>query len=146
MTSSGRCHGPGCTREARVEFFCSETCQDRWNSGLERLTPAEDRESAAKRALAHLLDWQRADLALRAVCPPARLEDAKAAAFERHAYLGLAEAFRSVADDLAVGWLPPSRGAAFPQVASESPQVASRPDHQVGWLARLFDRLFGRTT
>lgn len=31
MTSSGRCHGPGCTQTAVVEFWCSERCQARWH-------------------------------------------------------------------------------------------------------------------
>jgi hypothetical protein len=30
MIQSGRCHGPGCQREARVEFFCGEPCQAAW--------------------------------------------------------------------------------------------------------------------
>lgn len=36
--------------------------------------------------------------------------------------------------------------AASSQVASEDPQVASNPDPMRGWVSRLFDRLFGRTT
>ncbi len=31
---SGRCHGPGCTREAKTEFWCSEACQARWDRQL----------------------------------------------------------------------------------------------------------------
>lgn len=31
MIMPGRCHGPGCQREARVEFFCGESCQAAWS-------------------------------------------------------------------------------------------------------------------
>lgn len=34
MIRSGRCHGPGCQQAARVEYWCGEVCQARWNAAL----------------------------------------------------------------------------------------------------------------
>lgn len=41
MTSSGRCHGPGCTQTARTEFFCSEVCQLNWDRQAAGLAPVK---------------------------------------------------------------------------------------------------------
>lgn len=83
MISSGRCHGPGCTR-----------------------TSAETTAEQLAEANAHLLAIYRAYFEVTRIRDQLRAQ---------------------------------ATGAA-------SPRVASNPDPQVGWLTRLFDRLFGRMT
>lgn len=104
-TSSGRCHGPGCT-EATNSDFCSLACRTAWNAALSDAMGAVTYEEACRNAEA------------------------------------------AVPLIAAAGWTVPDAppGAEFPQVASENPQVVSDPDPMRGWVSRLFDRLFGRTT
>lgn len=35
------CHGPGCRRDAVVEFFCGESCQHRWDAQWGKRLPEE---------------------------------------------------------------------------------------------------------
>lgn len=116
---------------------------------VNRLPPETVRAAAAgavrpgmKSALAHMVEVERLELQVRMVCPPDRLQEVMAEVDRRAGMVARSLAIRSVLDDLAIGRLPASRSAASPQVAPENPQVASNPDPQVRWLARLF----GRTT
>ena len=112
MISSGRCHGPGCTQTAVVDF-CSERCAQAWNEAAEK-PPAPTRRICAR--------CQRGD------CPEPM------AFWEAELLAGIGAKM--------VCSLPTSE----PEAGAAYPQVASNPDPERGWLARVFDRLFGRTT
>lgn len=48
---SGRCHGPGCTQPATVEFWCGERCQEVWSAQfgdqIPKMSSSRDRLYAA---------------------------------------------------------------------------------------------------
>jgi hypothetical protein len=43
ITGSGRCHGPGCTQTAVVEYWCGERCQQVWAAQFGDSTPKMSR-------------------------------------------------------------------------------------------------------
>jgi hypothetical protein len=136
MTSSGRCHGPGCRETAIVEGgFCGEGCQDRWHGQFDQkqVVHARTLEDAWT-----VVGWT-ADDPLRN-----RLRDAATSQPWRSWPVQAVSVECDLdADLLQLFWGSPtsSGDAEFPQVASKNPQVA---EPCRGWLSRLFNRLSGR--
>lgn len=211
MSSSGRCHGPGCNREARAGDWCGESCAAAWERQFWSPEHASPESGTA---------WssRRADMLARASCecsvhpvtehtarsapsrislledsadqtPPARLQLFREAIRNLGASLGSAgaaigalglsqsvthaaeverltlhlrmacppdrfdEALAMVEDLMDRTWMPRHEAlqrvlaeGRFVSTSAEFPQVASNPDPTRGWLARVFDRLFGRMT
>lgn len=145
---SGRCHGPGCTQTAKVEFWCSEACQARWDRQLAAADPPRplgqlrlhqvtlvDQPLVSEWGVFEAFDGDGPDFE---ALPPALDGDSE----ERTCHpltapVATIDTVRQDEDGLHVTgrWLPVGSGAAYPQVAS-SP----------GWLKRAFRWAFGRTT
>lgn len=155
MTSSGRCHGPGCTQTADGDF-CSEVCQNRWNRQAVGLCKPDCRCPQCNEEIT----WAQ----LRAeverggeqafYTEPGERRPGEVEVVVSINQPAVRRAYRRLTEPVATidiirrdedgwhvtgRWLPIGSGDA-------SPQVASIPDPARGWLARAFDRLFGRTT
>lgn len=131
MIVAGRCHGPGCQREARVEYFCGEACQAAWSRQATKLAADERDLPAVREAMRAELDRVVAETRERArqqiphTAPGSVVED-----IQRAFDLVRDDAFNDLSDD---------EGAAKPLVASENPQVTHTG--QGGWLGRWLHRM-----
>ena len=139
MTSSGRCHGPGCRETAVVDGgFCGERCQERWHGQFDTVTerPVTVRLATwTDPATIERLRVQLADLAGSEPrfeeLPPALDGDSEERTCRAlTAPVATIDTIRRDEDGLHVTgrWLP----------------LPADPTR--GWLSRWFDRLFGRTT
>jgi hypothetical protein len=163
---SGLCHGPGCRREAVVEYFCGERCQAAWDARWGKSLPDDFwRPLAAAFTTAGgytvpapqsspTLD-DLAELARRIppveVPTPIKLTHGQLNAvrlasptYPEYArpstFAGVPVVLVDTVEESTPYQQARDRGAAYPQVASEDPQVTR------GWLSRLLGRMYGRGT
>lgn len=138
------CHGPGCRREQVVPYWCSERCEQRWNGHWGKSLPADlllgDLPGEATR---ERIERSFVEAAIAAE-PPFKLTRGQwlAACAVNPTYPAYAGpgTFAGIPVVLVDTVEESTLGAAFPQVASEDPQVAR------GWLSRLLGRMYGRGT
>jgi hypothetical protein len=164
------CHGPGCRNPQTVPYWCSESCSDRWNARWGKRLPSDQfdtglafqvvaEQQRIETAIAEQMpqpgdpvtwdELRERVLSLAPVQPsePINLTREQFAAIPRAAptgYLGQAmpgaAALLGVPVQLVDTPEESTLGAAYPQVASEEPQVAA----ERGWLSRAFGRMFGK--
>lgn len=163
MNSSGRCHGPGCTQTAVVEFWCGEECQARWHGQIDSTTTRAVRVADETHVwiTADLEPFQQAmDAAVRRLAEVAQIPADLLAPdgptsedlFRSHQPTRVAWGSPAVPTSrlrlAALGELdelelPRHEYARLP--IAEFPLVASQPhDPTRGWLRRLFDRWKGQ--
>lgn len=146
MIGSGRCHGPGCRNTARTEFWCSEACAGAWSRQYVGVAPLASESlanieirfpSAAVRRLSVALPTTlSAEVDPDSPTPP--LPAAEGTFAER--------VFQDEVRAATVLDEPAPRPAQLTLAeVLQGPQVASN-DPQVGYLARAFHWLFGRTS
>jgi hypothetical protein len=168
MITSGRCHGPGCQREAPAGDFCGWKCQSVWNAQFVDDLPGSLTvgdvvglyESLPKVGLVKLtrgqLDalrhgdpatyvWQASKdgfgyLSGRPVALVAGVSESSLYRQARRPAGGDLPYLDDVVEAIASRQLFTNADAIYPQVASPSPQVA-QSDQTRGWLGRWLHRM-----